>query len=152
MRERGSVLMLMPAAVLILLILGAIAVDAAVVHLGQRQLANAVAAAANDAAGAALSDAAFYGDGRLTVDPARARSVAGISFAAAFPPSRSGAVTPAGPPSVSVSGDQVCVAAEARVRHIFARAIPGVAHSTVVRARSAATAVRGSAATAPAAC
>lgn len=144
--------MLMPAAVLILLILGAIAVDSAVVHLGQRQLANAVAAAANDAAGAALSDDAFYGGGQLIIDAGRARAVADASFAAAFPSGRPGAVTPSGPPSVAVSGDQICVAAEARVRHIFARAIPGVATTTVVRARSAATAVRGSAVASPAAC
>jgi len=47
------VLMLMPAAVLIVLLLGAIAVDSAIVYLRQRQAYNVAFDAANDAAGAA---------------------------------------------------------------------------------------------------
>ena len=53
-RSRGSVLMLMPAAVLIVLLLGAIAVDSAIVYLRQRQAENIAFDAANDAAGAGL--------------------------------------------------------------------------------------------------
>src|SRR3712207_1178709 len=45
--ETGSALILMPAAVLVLVILAAIAVDAAIMFLGERELAAATAAAAN---------------------------------------------------------------------------------------------------------
>src|SRR5690606_36454066 len=47
--QRGSVLMLMPAAVLIVLALGSLAVDRAVVFGAQRDLINTAQAAANDA-------------------------------------------------------------------------------------------------------
>lgn len=135
--------MLMPAAVLILLVLGAIAVDSASVHLAQRQLADAVSAAANDAAGSAIADSSFYQHGDVILDASRAASVAAEAFAAAWPAGRTGAIAAVSPPSVQVQDNQVCVSAQARVRHIFARAIPGVAHDTVVRARASATAARG---------
>ena len=48
--ERGSVLMLMPVAVLIFLVLGALCVDFGSVFTVKRELSNAAAAAANDAA------------------------------------------------------------------------------------------------------
>ena len=51
--------MLMPAAVLIVILLGSIAVDFAVVFLGQRDLGAAAAAAANNAATYGLDEAAF---------------------------------------------------------------------------------------------
>jgi Flp pilus assembly protein TadG len=141
--ERGSVLMLVPAGVLVLLVLGAIAVDAAVVHLGQRQLANAVAAAANDAAAAAISDASFYGDADVEIDPDRARRIALASFAAALPSGAGGALS--GHPSleVVVAGDQVCVSSRAEVRHILSPAVPGARRHTEVTARATATAVQG---------
>lgn len=135
--------MLMPAAVLIMLVLGAIAVDSASVHLAQRQLADAVSAAANDAAGSAIADSSFYELGYVVIDAGRAALVAADSFSAAWPAGATGAIAAVSPPSVQVRDNQVCVSAQARVRHIFARAIPGVAHETVVRARASATAARG---------
>ena len=59
-RQSGSVLMLFPAAVLVVLILGAIAVDASVAFLAKRELNDASAALANDLAIEALSNDAFY--------------------------------------------------------------------------------------------
>ncbi|MGH9095498.1 MAG: hypothetical protein ACRDXE_10090, partial [Acidimicrobiales bacterium] len=67
--DRGSALMLVPAGFLVLMLLGAMAVDSGATYLGQRQLADALAGAANDAAGAALSDRSFYVQGRIAVDP-----------------------------------------------------------------------------------
>lgn len=134
-RERGSALLLVPAGVLVLVTLAAIAVDAAVVFLAERELGNASAAAANDAAAAALADAPFYTTGEIVIDASRAGAVAAESVAARVP--RGLELT--GPPAVEVAGRQVCVTVEARVRRIFARAIPGVAHEAVVRARSTAT-------------
>ena len=75
-RERGSVLTLMPAAALIFVVLGALAVDSALAFLGEREASNAAAAAANDAAAAAVDPSTFYGEGDVRLDPAVARRVA----------------------------------------------------------------------------
>ena len=48
-----------------------------------------------------------------------------------------------GPPSVVVAGRQVCVTVRARVRYVFAPAVPGIPRVTTVTARAAATAVKG---------
>ncbi len=134
-RQRGSVLLLVPAAVLVLIVLGAIAVDSAVVFLGQRELGSAVAAAANDAAGAAFADAPFYEGGRVEIDVARAREVAAASLAARAP--RGLEFT--GPPEVAVVGRQLCVTARARVNRVFAPGIPGAARVATLTAHVAAT-------------
>lgn len=128
-------LILVPALLLVLMILAAIAVDSAVVFLGQRQLGDAAAAAADDAA-TALSDQSFYRGGSVDLDPSVARQVADASVAAQ---DRSG-VTIDGPVDVQVEGRQVCVSLTGHVEAIFGRAIPGVPHSTTVRARATATA------------
>ena len=86
--DRGSVLLLFPAGVLVVLLLGAIAVDASIAFLGQREIANAVAAAANDAATASLSDAAFYGSGDIALDEARATDLAEARVRGALDPTR----------------------------------------------------------------
>lgn len=68
---RGSVLMLMPAAVLIVLLLGAIAVDSAIVYLRQRQAYNVAFDAANDAAGAGFDLEIARQEGAIVYDPDR---------------------------------------------------------------------------------
>jgi Flp pilus assembly protein TadG len=142
--QRGSALVLVPAAVLVLVILGAIAVDLSIVFLGQRELANAAVAAANDAATAAISKEAFYrgrghrAPGAIEVDDRQARDVAAQVLSVQAPR----AVTVTGV-EVRSPGSQVCVAVEGRVDHLFARAIPGVPRSTTVRGRASASAVQG---------
>jgi hypothetical protein len=137
--ESGSVLMLVPAGILVLLVLGAIAVDSAVVFLAQRDLANRTAAAANDIAGAAVSDEAFYTGGAIVVPEGVADAFVDVSFSAAR--------RPAGFESWSADartvGRSVTVSAEAEVRYLFAPAVPGAARTTTVRARSTAVAVGG---------
>ena len=61
--EGGSTLLLVPSAVLVLFLLTALAVDAAASFLAQRELADACAAAANDAAAVALDPGRLYGVG-----------------------------------------------------------------------------------------
>lgn len=136
--DRGSVLALLPAAVLVLVVLAAIAVDSAVAFLGQRELSNAATAAANDAATAALSDAAFYRQGALVVDSARARTVAADAVAARVV--RGVSVDSV---DVAVAGPRVCVTVRGRVPYVFARALPGVAHSASVVGRAEAVALNG---------
>ncbi|HET9442105.1 MAG TPA: hypothetical protein VFO65_02210 [Acidimicrobiales bacterium] len=133
---------MVPAGFLVLIILGAIAVDTAIVVMAQRDLANRTAAAANDIAGLAVSDEAFYGGaapGSVALVPERAAAYVAL----AFPPDR----PPAGYLSWSgqavTDGRQVVVTASAEVRYLFAPAIPGVDHTTTVTARSEATARGG---------
>ena len=146
--ERGSVLMLVPAAVLVLVILGAIAVDFSVAFLGQRELTNAAAAAANDAA-TAISEQSFYrgggevAPGTIRVDEARARRVADQALLARAP--RGVHITDS---VVEPSGGQVCVTLRGRVPYVFARAIPGMDDGVSVQGRATATAVTGPAGTA----
>lgn len=131
--QQGTVLMLVPAGVLVLLVLGAICVDSAVVFLAQRDLANRTAAAANDIAGFAVSDAAFYERaGAVHLDEDRADAFVRLAFPADRPPSG----FEAWHADAATDGDRVVVAAEARVRAIFAKAIPGAPETTTVRARS----------------
>lgn len=132
--ERGSALMLVPAAVLVLFILGALVVDSAAVWLGQRQLQSAASVAATDAA-SAVSDQQYYSSGQVVLAPEAAERVARASVA---DQTLSG-VTLSGAPVVQVAGRQVCVSLTGTVRPIFGRAIPGFGGATTVHGRSTAT-------------
>lgn len=136
--ERGSALLLVPAGVLVLLVLGAIAVDAAVAFLGQREVSNAAAAAANDAATVALSDRAFYMSGALEVDTGLAVDVAKRSVAA-----RTARGVEVVDVAVDADGARVCVTVRGRVPYVFARALPFVAGSALVTGQAGAVAVAG---------
>jgi hypothetical protein len=134
------VLTLMPAAALIFLVLGALAVDAALAFLGERSVSNAAAAAANDAAAAAVDRAAFYGDGRLVLDAGVAREVASSSVAAAGLDHLDGVtvdvvVTPGAP--------EVTVTVRARVSYLFSAAVPGGPDGVDVEATAVAVAEEG---------
>jgi hypothetical protein len=132
--------MLAPAAVLVLVLLGAICVDSAVIVLAQRDLSNRTAAIANDAAALAVSDAAFYErTGSVALDESKADALVAVSFA---DDRRSGGFR-SWAAEASVDGREVTVVATAEVGLIFASAIPGVAATTTVRARSVATATGG---------
>jgi len=80
--ESGSALILVPAGFLVLMLLAGMAVDSAAVYLGQRQLGDATAAAANDAASAALDNNTFYSRGVLRIDAGRAARTVCSSMAA----------------------------------------------------------------------
>jgi hypothetical protein len=136
--QRGSALILAPAAVLVAVALASIAIDSAAVCLGQRQLAETAASAATDAT-AAVSAAEFYTSGRVVLDPARATAIADASVAS----QRLHGVHLLPPVEVLVAGRQVCVALTGEVRTIVGRAFPFVPRWTVVRARATATAAGG---------
>jgi uncharacterized membrane protein len=131
--------MLVPAAFLVLVVLGALAVDSAAVFLGQRQLNDFTTTAADDAASAGLSPAAFYQRDRIAIDPARAQAIV-AALETHLPRGLHDVTT-----SVSVAGNHVTVTATATVNGIFASAIPGIDHRTIVRSTSTASAhvVRG---------
>lgn len=68
--------MLMPAAVLVMMLLGAIALDAAAIRMQSRELRNTARSAANDALGAALDVDHLRETGEIRLDQALAhRSV-----------------------------------------------------------------------------
>ncbi len=131
-------LVLMPAAVLVFLVLGALAVDAAAVFLAQRQLANAAVAAANDAVAVAVDVDDFYGDGRVRLVPSEAQRIADETVL------RLGLDRLHDVRAVAtVGGDGVVVTITARVDHIFSGAVPGGVDTAPVAATAAADAARG---------
>lgn len=76
--DKGSTLLLVPSAVLVLFLLTAFVIDGAASFLAQRELADACAGAANDAAAAALDTSQLYGPGGVPgqeVDQNRAVAV-----------------------------------------------------------------------------
>jgi hypothetical protein len=135
--------MLMPAGVLIVLVLGAIAADLSLVHNGKRTLIAAANSAANDAVTAGLDvDALRRTGGRYTVDPTRARRSVDRALAAQASPTRRYTVVavavdtdPDGRPRVSVTlrGD---------IDLLFARALPGL-DTALVEATGTAIAQEG---------
>ncbi|MEA2901200.1 MAG: hypothetical protein QOH36_1087 [Actinomycetota bacterium] len=139
--ERGSVLLLFPAAVLIVLALSAITVDSSIAFLAQRELANATAAAANDAASEAIDGQAFYQGDRITLDPAAVEAVAVERVRMAIDESRHRALevrAVASPPVAAGCPWTVRVSASSRVSYVFAKAIPGGPDEASVRATSVA--------------
>lgn len=138
---------MVPAAVLIVVMLAALAVDTAAEFLARHQLDDAVAAAANDAVTAGLDRARFNRDSSYTIDPALADMAVRRSLAARHDTVIDYALANGGVAvTISPSGDAfrpvtVTVDVVSHANTIFARAIPGLASSITVRARESATAV-----------
>lgn len=125
--------MLMPAAVLIVILLGALAIDRAVVFGAQRELINTAQSAANDAVTLGIDIDAVRVDGTLRydrgrIDAAIQRSVAGDD-----------AIVVAG---WEIDGDHLVVRLEKRVEYVFSKGVPGGADGTVVRATARARLLR----------
>lgn len=120
---RGSVLMLMPAAVLIVVMLGAVAVDSAVVYLRQRQAYNVAFDAANDAVGAGLDLHTARTTGQFVHDPDRVRQIAHQTVDAA-------GVADLVLVDVRIDGDEVAVTVEVTVRHLFVQVLGDPARDT----------------------
>jgi hypothetical protein len=128
--------MLMPAGVLVVLLLGAIAFDLSVVFLRQRQASSLAVDVANDLATAALDEAAFRADGTYRLDPERADALATAYLDASDLREDIDAF------EVEVAApDTVVVRIVLDVEYVFARAIPGTSDGTTVEAAATATAV-----------
>lgn len=124
--DGGSALALVPAAFLVLIVLGAIAVDSAAAYLGHRQLGDALNAATQDAAASGLSDQTFYRSGVVTIDPGTAQNIACRALTAQLAGELDNVTA-----SIAVDGDLVGLRATARVREVFGVALPGVHWHTV---------------------
>jgi hypothetical protein len=132
------VLLLVPAGMLVVLLLGGIAFDLSQVFLRQRQASSLAADVANDLASVALDVPTFRESGTFELDPDRAdamgRSLLEASDLAAD-------ITDA---NITVAnGDTVTVTVTATVDYVFAKAIPGAAHGTTVTASASAVATPG---------
>jgi Flp pilus assembly protein TadG len=127
--ERGSVLFLFPAAFLIVLVLGAIAIDSGAAFLRQRELAAAADAAANDAITLAVHDSIALG-AAPAIDPAAADEAVRQSLA------RRGVLDGlSAPPRVTVvASDRLEVHLEAVAEYVIAPALPGGVDGTPVEA------------------
>src|SRR5690606_32414988 len=127
--DTGSVLFLFPAAFLIVLVLGSIAIDAGVAFLRQRELAAAADAAANDAITLAVRDSIGV-DPQPVIDPALAEAAVHDSLG------RRGLLAGlSAPPRVTVlPPDRLEVHLEAVADHVIAPALPGGRAGTPVEA------------------
>jgi hypothetical protein len=128
--------MLMPAAVMVVLVLGAIAFDLSVVHLGEREVLDAASAAANDAVTYGLDEEALRNRGAYQLDPARVDEAVRQSLDAR---GLAGDLSSVDVQPIGVDG--VAVTLTMRVDYVFARALPG-ASSTEVGATAEATVSR----------
>lgn len=126
--------MLVPAGVLIVVLLGAIAVDLSAAHLAQRRLVQVTERAADDAAGMLDRDALRSG-GTVQTNPEQARQLAGLHLAALEVPGLQHRWVDV---SVSAGGRDVSVRSGATVQRLFGRGIPGVASSYQITARATA--------------
>ncbi|MFP3905895.1 MAG: hypothetical protein ACLFWR_02620 [Acidimicrobiales bacterium] len=135
--DRGSVLLLFPAAFMIVLVLGALAIDAAAVFLDQRELAAAAGAAANDAATLGLAHKRLRHDGELWLDPVRVTEAVEASL------DRRGVLDSLlEPPEIVVlGGSRVEVTLVAHADYVIAPALPGDRSGRTVRATVGADAV-----------
>jgi hypothetical protein len=119
--DDGSVALLLPAAVLVLLVLGAIAVDLALVQGGQRRLVDLAGTVATDAVGQVDVDEAFA-TGRVTVDLGAAQRHADRATAvlvATDPRLRAASC------GVGLDGEVVTVTCRGTVDPVVGRGLPG---------------------------
>jgi hypothetical protein len=132
--DRGSILLLVPAAFLIVMILASIAVDMSLVHLRQRQAHDLASGAANDAVTAAANHLELR-NGRVQLAQADAEAVVGRIVAASdLAPQVVGA------PVVRVRPGTVEVELSLRADYVFASVVPGAPDGTSVTATATATA------------
>lgn len=140
MGERGSVLALLPASVLVFMVLGAIAVDGSLTFLAERQVSNLAAAVANDAAAQGVDVERFHDGLGVALDEARVQAVVDSAQASA---ATSLAHLDAIAIDADVVGDEVLVSVTARSRSLFSRALPASVEWRDVGATARAVARRG---------
>lgn len=137
-RQHGSVLMLMPAGVLIVLLLGAVAFDLSLVFLRQRQASSVAGDVANDLATQAVDEEEFRATGEFRLDPDRADEIGRALLA------QSDVAADIVDLEVDVIGaDTVQVTVVLHVEYLFAGAIPGANDATEVQATATAVSAAG---------
>ncbi len=122
--------MLAPALVLVVIVLGAIAVDLSLVHTARRSAYRSLSAAADDAA-AMVDSREFQRSGAVRVDPDAATRVVRAHLGLLDGDAPEGFSEPAfrvvsAEVSVDVDRGVVRITANVEVEHVFAPAVPGV--------------------------
>ncbi len=140
LNERGSILALVPALLLVVLLLGSLAVDSAVVFLAERELHALASSAANDAAVAGVDAAHLRATGDFRLDPAAVRAVAAATL------DRSSQEVPLQTVDVQVTAldgrPAVRVTLRGRASYLLATAVPGLRDGADVEATAIAVAAR----------
>jgi Flp pilus assembly protein TadG len=126
--------MLVPAAVLIVLLLGSIAVDFSLAFLAERELVSAASAAASDAATYGLDEDRLRRSGELRLDRRRVEDAVHQSLLARRSPLLDRAHL-----RVDLTATEVRVSLTARAEYLFAPAIPGAPDGAEVQATAAAS-------------
>lgn len=115
---------MVPASIMILIILAAIAVDSAGLYLAHQEVRNLADGVANDAATIALDLDAYYLDSEtIEIDPVRAAEV--VEASVAQWQADAGKSTEVTSFSVVVDGDAIEVSITAITDPVFAPAVPG---------------------------
>jgi Flp pilus assembly protein TadG len=114
--------MLVPAGVLVLVVLAAIAVDSAIAFMAQREMINRASAAASDAATVAITDAGLQQGFDARPDASEVRRVVNERLVGQ---TVAGYTVAASDVATSVSDDVVTVEVTGEVPYIFAPAVPG---------------------------
>jgi len=122
--------------------LAAVTVDSSIAFLAQRELFNATAAAANDAATEAVSDRSFYESNRIELSASAVEAIAVDRVLQLVDGARHHDLAvdaEALPPAAAGCAWTVRVTASSRVDELFGRAIPGSGRQVAVRAHSVAS-------------
>ena len=128
-RDRGSVLLLFPAAFLVMLVLAATTIDVGLTHVRAHELQAVAESAANDSLGA-LDVAALRDHGTLELDPQRVRTIVADTVAAGpVPASEIVAIDLRRDP---VGRLEVAITLRLRVDLVMAPALPGGPTSTTI--------------------
>ncbi|GAC1477058.1 MAG: hypothetical protein NVS1B12_11630 [Acidimicrobiales bacterium] len=136
-RQRGSALLLFPAAVMVVFALGVICVDSGSAYLARRALTDHATAAADDVAAQAVDLAAFYGNPAvLRIDPVRAERV--LEDLTSAQRTDGGVMITGERLAISPDGRQVTVTAVGRARTVFAFG-PARRRFVILTARATAT-------------
>ena len=141
--ERGSALLLVPAGVLIVALLGSIAVDSTAAFLAQREAEAAASSLANDLVSLAVDESSLRHQGAYRVSPSRlgrlgpwSQRIAQERLSAVFEPgSVSVAISPAGPAAVRVSVEGSARRVIGLIGNVSGRASRPVAAAAVGRVR-----------------
>ena len=134
--DRGTVLLMFPAAMLIMVVLGAIVIDVGLSQVRARELDAVAASAANDTLGA-LDIHQLRTDGTVRLDQHRAVAIAEAAVAAG--PLPDAVVTEVAITTDSLGRPEVAVTLQLEVRLIIAPALPGDLEITTIRRTAAVT-------------
>jgi hypothetical protein len=121
--ERATVLVLVPAMTLVMLCLGAMAIDLSLLHAAHREAHRVIAGAADDAA-MVIDEARLQASGEVVIDPDRARRMAEARIAAADLSAELLSV------EITTGPSTVAVSARLAIDHVLLPSLPGRDSST----------------------